>query len=98
MKLQTAVGMPVAMDAEGNMCVVVMFSPRNLESNVERMEYLQSIYSFASKNMGGSMPMVKAAGEDEVRLLSGSLAGHYCCHWRRELIPSKISPPPFLTL
>mmetsp|Transcript_18737 Transcript_18737/g.38382 ORF Transcript_18737/g.38382 Transcript_18737/m.38382 type:complete len:947 (-) Transcript_18737:127-2967(-) len=77
MKLQTAVGMPVAMDAEGNMCVVVMFSPRNLESNAERMEYLQSIYSFASKNMGGSMPMVKAAGEDELEKSSSALTNNY---------------------
>jgi len=29
-RLQTAVGMPVAMDAAGNMCVVVMFSPNEL--------------------------------------------------------------------
>ena len=41
--LHTAVGMPVALDADGNMCVVVMFSPNNIQSTDEAMEYLQSI-------------------------------------------------------
>jgi hypothetical protein len=43
MRLQTAVGMPVAMDSEGNMCIVVMFSPRNVKNNMEAMEYLKSL-------------------------------------------------------
>ena len=50
MRLQTAVGMPVAVDAEGNMCVVVMFSPENLESSDEAMEYLQFISKSATSS------------------------------------------------
>jgi hypothetical protein len=42
-RLQTAVGMPVAVDREGNMCVVVMFSPNNIQSTDDALEYLQSI-------------------------------------------------------
>lgn len=41
--LRTAVGMPVAVDREGNMCVVVMFSPNNIQSTDDALEYLQSI-------------------------------------------------------
>lgn len=43
MRLQTAVGMPVAMDSDGNMCIVVMFSPRKLDNNDDAMEYLKFI-------------------------------------------------------
>jgi len=43
MRLQTAVGMPVAVDGSGNMCVVVMFSPNNISSTDDALEYLQSI-------------------------------------------------------
>ena len=43
MRLQTAVGMPVAMDAEGNMCIVVMFSPNNVQSSKDAVEYLKSL-------------------------------------------------------
>jgi len=50
MRLQTAVGMPVAVDSEGNMCVVVMFSPENLESSEEAMEYLQFISRSATSS------------------------------------------------
>lgn len=42
-RLSTAVGMPVAVDNNGNMCVVVMFSPNNIQSTDDAMEYLQSI-------------------------------------------------------
>jgi hypothetical protein len=42
-RLQTAVGMPVAMDDMGNMCVVVMFSPNNIQSTDDAIDYLQSI-------------------------------------------------------
>lgn len=42
-RLQTAVGMPVAMDDMGNMCIVVMFSPNNIHSSDDAMEFLQSI-------------------------------------------------------
>ena len=41
MRLQTAVGMPIAMDGRGHMCVVVMFSPNNISSNDDAMDYLQ---------------------------------------------------------
>lgn len=43
MRLQTAVGMPVAMDSDGNMCIVVMFSPRKLDTNDDALEYLKFI-------------------------------------------------------
>lgn len=48
MRLQTAVGMPVAMDENGNMCIVVMFSPNNVKSTDEAMEYLQFISKSAT--------------------------------------------------
>jgi len=48
--LQTAVGMPVAVDENGNMCVVVMFSPHNIQSSDEAMEYLQSISQSATSS------------------------------------------------
>ena len=55
--LHTAVGMPVAVDAHGNMCVVVMFSPSNIQSTDEAMEYLQSIsMSATSSNIPCLMP------------------------------------------
>lgn len=55
--LHTAVGMPVAVDAHGNMCVVVMFSPSNIQSTDEAMEYLQSIsVSATSSNIPCLMP------------------------------------------
>lgn len=50
MRLQTAVGMPVAMDANGNMCIVVMFSPNNIQSTDDAMEYLQSISQSATSS------------------------------------------------
>jgi hypothetical protein len=50
MRLQTAVGMPVAVDADGNMCIVVMFSPENLESTDDAMEYLQFISKSATSS------------------------------------------------
>jgi hypothetical protein len=55
--LHTAVGMPVALDANGNMCVVVMFSPSNIQSSDEALEYLQSISrSATSSNIPCLMP------------------------------------------
>lgn len=50
MRLQTAVGMPVAVDENGNMCVVVMFSPENMESTDDAMEYLQFISKSAASS------------------------------------------------
>ena len=49
-RLQTAVGMPVAMDRNGNMCVVVMFSPNNVQSTDDAMEYLYSISQSATSS------------------------------------------------
>ena len=57
--LQTAVGMPVAMDSEGNMCIVVMFSPNNIQSTDDAMEYLQSIsMSATSTSIPCLLPVV----------------------------------------
>ena len=46
--LHTAVGMPVAMDNNGNMCCVVMFSPNSIASTDDAMEYLQNISQCAT--------------------------------------------------
>lgn len=43
MRLQTAVGMPVAMDSAGNMCIVVMFSPKNVSSNKDAIEFIKLV-------------------------------------------------------
>lgn len=57
-RLQTAVGMPVAMDSEGNMCIVVMFSPNNIQSTDDAMEYLQSIsFSATSSSIPCLLPV-----------------------------------------
>lgn len=60
-KLHTAVGLPVAVDALGNMCVVVMYSPKNINSNDEAIDYLQTIFNFATSNMGGILPLLKSS-------------------------------------
>jgi hypothetical protein len=65
MKLQTAVGLPVAVDSDGNMCVVLMFSPRNLESSKDSMEYLQAIFKFASGNMGALLPVLPPSESED---------------------------------
>ncbi|GMH89381.1 hypothetical protein TrST_g2311 [Triparma strigata] len=79
MKLHTAVGMPVAVDSSGNMCVVVMFGAGRMESNVERMEYLQSIFNFASDNMGGCMPLISnSEKEEELDKSSTSIVSSNC--------------------
>lgn len=46
--LQTAVGMPVAVDANGNMCVVVMFSPNNIQSTDDSLDFLRSLSQSAA--------------------------------------------------
>lgn len=46
--LNTAVGMPVAIDGNGNMCVVVMFSPNDIQSTDDAVQYLQSISQSAT--------------------------------------------------
>ena len=48
MRLQTAVGLPVAMDTDGSMCIVIMFSPNNLQSNDAAVDYLRSISKSAT--------------------------------------------------
>jgi hypothetical protein len=56
-RLQTAVGMPVAVDDLGNMCIVVMFSPNNICSSDDAMEYLQSISRCATtSSIPGLLP------------------------------------------
>ena len=55
--LHTAVGMPVALDRDGNMCIVVMFSPNNIQSSDGAMEFLQSISrSATASNIPCLMP------------------------------------------
>lgn len=49
-RLQTAVGMPVAVDGNGNMCVVVMFSPNHIKNTDDAMEYLQFISQSATSS------------------------------------------------
>lgn len=49
-KLQTAIGMPVGVDQSGNVWVVVMFSPNNVSSTSDAIDYLQYI----SKSAGSS--------------------------------------------
>mmetsp|Transcript_4391 Transcript_4391/g.6331 ORF Transcript_4391/g.6331 Transcript_4391/m.6331 type:complete len:313 (-) Transcript_4391:428-1366(-) len=50
-RLQTAVGLPVAVDdATGNMCVVVMFSPNHVPNSTEAVEYLQFISQSATSS------------------------------------------------
>jgi hypothetical protein len=48
MRLQTAVGMPVAVDSSGNMMIVVMFSPSNIISSDDAMDFLQSLNQSAT--------------------------------------------------
>jgi len=50
MRLQTAVGMPVAMDSLGNMCIVVMFSPNDVQSSKDAMEYIKLISQGAASS------------------------------------------------
>lgn len=66
-RLQTAVGMPVAVDRDGNMCVVVMFSPNNIRSTDNAMEYLQSISRSATST---SIPCLMPAFDPAQGLLS----------------------------
>lgn len=49
-QLQTAVGLPVALDGSGNMCVVVMFSPNIIPSTDDAMEFLHSISQSATSS------------------------------------------------
>ena len=59
MKLQTAIGMPVGVDESGNVWVVVMFSPKNVESSTDAIDYLQYISrSAASTSIPCLLPVV----------------------------------------
>jgi hypothetical protein len=84
MKLQTAVGMPVAVDGNGNMCVVVMFSPNNISSTDDALEYLQSISRSATST---SIPSLLPAFDPKQGLVS--LPHH---HNTNEMIPLLSSP------
>ena len=62
MHLQTAVGIPVAIDDEGNMCIVVMFSPKNMQSSDDAMEYLKAVSKSAtSSSIPCLLPVVDRA-------------------------------------
>lgn len=83
-RLQTAVGMPVAVDGSGNMCVVVMFSPNNVHSTDDAMEYLQSISKSATST---SIPSLLPAFDPKQGLVS---IPHH--HASRGIIPLLSSP------
>lgn len=61
-KLQTAIGMPVGMDDSGHVWVVVMFSPKNIQSSSDAIEYLQYIgRSAGSSSIPCLLPVVGSA-------------------------------------
>ena len=65
LKLQTAIGMPVGVDESGNVWVVVMFSPKNVESTTDAIDYLQYISrSAASTSIPCLLPVVGEPNED----------------------------------
>lgn len=72
-KLQTAVGMPVAVDSKGNMCVVVMFSPHNILSTDDAMEYLQSLSLSATSS---SIPCLLPVTDPSLNGGNGKLLMH----------------------
>ncbi len=62
MRLQTAVGMPVAMDCYGNMCIVVMFSLKSVQSTKEAMEFIKLIsQGAASSKIPCLLPVVDSS-------------------------------------
>ena len=80
-RLQTAVGMPVAVDGNGNMCVVVMFSPNHIKNTDDAMEYLQFISKSATSStipcllpvFNGDMKAVLPVDPGRKQFLSASL-------------------------
>lgn len=80
-RLQTAVGMPVAVDGNGNMCVVVMFSPKHIKNSDEAMEYLQFISKSATSStipcllpvFNGDMKAVMSLHAGRPQVLNASL-------------------------
>jgi len=83
-RLQTAVGMPVAVDGNGNMCVVVMFSPNMIQSSDDALEYLQSISKGATST---SIPAMLPAFDPKQGLIS--LPHH---HKNNQMIPLLSDP------
>ncbi|KAL3945595.1 MAG: hypothetical protein SGBAC_000335 [Bacillariaceae sp.] len=83
-RLQTAVGMPVAVDGNGNMCVVVMFSPNMIQSSDDALEYLQSISKGATST---SIPALLPAFDPKQGLIS--LPHH---HKNNQMIPLLSDP------
>lgn len=68
-RLQTAVGMPVAMDSNGNMCCVVMFSGSHLQSTDDAVDFLHSIsQSATSSSIPCLLPVFDPASSDMKRL------------------------------
>jgi hypothetical protein len=62
--------MPVALDASGNMAVLIMFSPNNIQSSDEAMEYLQSLsLSATSRSIPCILPVTSKTGPNEASLL-----------------------------
>jgi len=92
-RLQTAVGMPVAMDDNGNMCVVLMFSQNNVQNNQDAMDYLQFISKSAtSLSIPCMHPVLRQQPEGE------STLGQFHSPYVTKSVPSvkqcKISPLP----
>jgi len=81
-RLQTAVGMPVAVDKDGNMCVVVMFSPNNIQSTDSALEYLQNISRSATST--SSFPALLPAFDPKQGLIS---LDHHHHSSQREALP-----------
>lgn len=71
-RLQTAVGMPVAVDGNGNMCVVVMFSPNHIKNTDDAMEYLQFISKSATSS---SIPCLLPVFNNDMRAVIPANSG-----------------------
>lgn len=65
MCLQTAVGMPVAVDSNGNICSVIMFSRYDIKSNEDALEYLQFISRSATTSIPCLLPVIENKSESE---------------------------------
>jgi hypothetical protein len=75
-KLQTAIGMPVGMDDAGHVWVVVMFSPKNIESSSDAIEYLQYIgRSAGSSSIPCLLPVVGGDVAASTAGIGGRLLG-----------------------
>ena len=87
-RLQTAVGMPVAMDTAGNMCIVVMFSPNNIQSSDEAMEYLQSLSrSATSTSIPCLLPVCTSEGDSLLLPLPTPSPGTSLSHSSQLVVP-----------